>query len=97
MTPLEGLEHLGPEFWYRVEPDPDSDCLIFKTDSIRPTWRGKSLISVVGGGPNTHRACRRLRCVNPDHIQEGRWHPGSPRALRVRKAPGAYERAYLQC
>ncbi|MFE2100860.1 hypothetical protein [Streptomyces sp. NPDC059468] len=98
MKAPEGYEHLGQEFWDRVEPDPDTDCLIYQSTATRPYYQGKSLLTFLTGGDGSqkHRACRRRMCANPDHIQEGHFSPGTPFAKRPRTR-GQFDRQYSQC
>jgi SNF2 family DNA or RNA helicase len=85
MKAPEGYEHLGEDFWARVEPDPDTDCLIFQSTATRPYYQGKTLLSFLTGG---RRPTEAPRVQAPDVCQPGP-HPG--RALRhgdaVRPAP----------
>jgi hypothetical protein len=97
MLAPDGYEHLGQAFWDRVEPDPDSACLIFQSTATRPTYRSQSLLSfITGGAGQKHRACTRRMCANPDHIQEGHYTPGVPFARRPRTR-GQFDRQYSQC
>jgi hypothetical protein len=98
MQPPEGYEHLGQAFWDRVEPDPDTDCLIFQSNATRAYYQGQSLVSFLAGGDGRqrYRACRRHMCANPDHIQEGHYEAGTPFPRRVRTS-SQFDRQYSQC
>jgi hypothetical protein len=98
MKAPEGYEHLGEDFWARVEPDPDTDCLIFQSTATRPYYQGKTLLSFLTGGDGRqkHRACRRRMCANPDHIQDGHFDMGTPYARRPRSS-SQFARQYSQC
>jgi hypothetical protein len=98
MRAPEGYEHLGEEFWDRVEPDPDSDCLIFQSTAMRPYYNGKSLVSFLSGsdGRQRYRACRRRMCANPDHLKEGNFQVGDPFPKRPR-TQHQFDRQYSQC
>jgi hypothetical protein len=99
MNAPEGYEHLDALFWDRVEPDPDSSCLIYQTKSLSPSYKGKTLLSyLVGSGAaaQRHRSCYRAKCVNPDHIAEGKYTPRAVYAPRV-KTSSQFDRQYSQC
>jgi hypothetical protein len=97
MQAPDGYENLGQAFWDRVEPDPNSDCLIFQSTATRPTYGGKTLLAyITGDGSQKHRACRRRMCANPEHIQEGHYTPGVPFARRPRTRR-QFNRQYSQC
>jgi hypothetical protein len=97
MLPPEGYEHLGQAFWDRVQPDPDSGCLIFQSTATRLTYKGQSMLSfVTGDSSRKHRACTRRMCVNPDHIQDGNYTPGDAFARRPRTR-SQFDRQYSQC
>lgn len=103
MEPLTDYEHLGSEFWGRVTPDPDSDCLIFRSDACVPSFKGVTLLVALLGparGKQRHRACQRNKCVNPDHITEGRVElhlPTQRHVGRGRLGKQRFERWYSQC
>jgi hypothetical protein len=97
MNAPEGYEHLGQDFWDRVEPDPDSDCYIFQSSATRVFYKGKTLLSfLTGEGGQKHRACRRHRCANPDHVEEGHFDLRTPYARRPRSR-SQFSRQYSQC
>lgn len=97
MLPPDGYEHLGQEFWDRVEPDPDSDCLIFQSTATRPAYKGQGLLRFITGSVlPMHRACERRMCANPDHVREGHYEPRVPFAKRCRSR-SQFARQYSQC
>jgi hypothetical protein len=98
MQAPEGYEHLGQAFWDRVEPDPDTDCLIFQSNATRAYYQGQSLVAFLTGGDRRtkHRACRRHMCANPDHIQEGTYPFKDPFPKRPR-SQRQFSRQYNQC
>jgi hypothetical protein len=98
MQAPDGWEHLGADFWNRVEPDPDSSCLIFQSTATRASYNGKTLLSYITGGDGRqkHRSCRRRMCANPDHIADGHFDMGTPYAPRPR-TQRQFSRQYSQC
>lgn len=103
MEAPEGYEHLDPEFWDRVIPDPSSDCWIFQTDSPRGSYKSVTLLVALLGpanGQRRYRKCERLKCVNPEHVVEGVPHRENPKPRRVGRGPAGqrrFERWYAQC
>lgn len=100
MIPPEGFEHLGQDFWDRVEPDPNSDCLIYHSEAMRPSHNGRSLVSFLTGGSSErhYRACRRRMCANPDHLQQGNYPMQDPYPKRpFRQGRWTFDRQYRQC
>jgi hypothetical protein len=95
----EGYEHLDPGFWDRVQPDPDSDCLLFQSCAIsKHTYAGKEILAYLTAGDMRpkHRKCRRPKCVNPEHLVWSVYTPPRPRSRKPR-TQGSFNRWYAQC